>query len=144
MCQKNYGVIHKVKCHKYLFLIIGIIMATPKTSQLVIDIQASLVNDVLDMHVVEKVTKNRVTLNYKGYKTGSVLVPANTIDMVLGTAAAFVATSSAAVGFALSSMTSPVNSTLFSYSGVSVGISLTNTTNADIVVDYILADTLVV
>lgn len=109
------------------------------TSKLVLDVQASIVTDVLDMHVVEKITKHKAEYDFKTYSTGSVLVPANTYERSLGVSSAVLATSSKVFGIRLSSMSSPVETSIFSYSGTSVEIILSNTSSEDVVVEYILA-----
>lgn len=113
-------------------------MANKKT-KLVVDMSATLVTDVLDMHVVEKVTKHKADYDYKSYSTGSVVIPANTYEISLGVGSSIVATSDTMFGIRLSVMVSSLETSMFSYNGTSVEIILSNTSSDEVIVDYIIA-----
>lgn len=113
-------------------------MSSNKT-KLVLDVNASLVTNILDMHVVEKVTKHKAEYDYRSYSTGSVIIPANTYEHTLGVGSSIVATSNSIFGIRLSVMVSALETSMFSYNGTSVEIILSNTTSEDVIVDYIIA-----
>lgn len=108
------------------------------TTKLVLDVQASLETDVLDMHIIEKITKYKANYDYRGYSTGSIVVPPNTYDLHLGVGNGVVATSKSIFGIRLSMMVAPLETSMFSYNGTSVEISLANTTSEEVTVDYII------
>lgn len=112
-------------------------MSHNSVTKLVLDVQASLVTDVLDMHIVEKITKYKSDYDYKGYSTGSVVIPANTYELSLGVGNGVVAVSKSIFGIRLSTMVAPLDTSMFSYSGTSVEIILTNTSSDEVVVEYI-------